>query len=239
MRNLTICAFALMAALFVLVPTAGADPPTREFIPAADFTISGSCSFDVGVHVVANKEYGITFANGATLATGALKMTLTNLSDPSKSITLNVPGPGLFTATSDGGLTIDAREARGCSSLRMCCCTPSDTRPLPSQRPESSRSVNREAPAQTFARCLPSNHHEGRTRTRYVSAPSSKTLFGLLLAPELALGALPTMKDELLFRPVVDPESRPASQPAGSQTLQHSSPCGIGGDLLRTHDIDL
>lgn len=108
MRNLTICTSALMAALFVLVPTAGAEPPTREFIPAADFTISGSCSFDVGVHVVANKEYGITFANGATLVTGALKATLTNLSDPSKSITLNVPGPGLSTATSDG-LTIDAR----------------------------------------------------------------------------------------------------------------------------------
>jgi hypothetical protein len=109
MRNLTICTFGVMAMLAVLAPTAGADPPTREFVPAADFTISGSCSFDVGVHVVANKEYGITFANGATLVTGALKFTLTNLSDPSKSITLNIPGPGLFTATSDGGLRIDAR----------------------------------------------------------------------------------------------------------------------------------
>ena len=109
MRNLTICTFGVMAMLAVLAPTAGADPPTREFVPAADFTISGSCSFDVGVHVVANKEYGITFANGATLVTGALKFTLTNLSDSSKSITLNIPGPGLFTATSDGGLRIDAR----------------------------------------------------------------------------------------------------------------------------------
>ena len=44
-----------------------------------------------------------------TLVTGALKMTLTNLSDPIKSITLNIPGPGLFTATDDGGLRIDAR----------------------------------------------------------------------------------------------------------------------------------
>jgi uncharacterized protein YaiE (UPF0345 family) len=109
MRNLTICTVALMAVLFVLAPTAGADPPTREFIPASDFTISGSCSFDVGVHIVTNNEYGITFANGATLVTGALKVTLTNLSDPSKSITLNIPGPGVFTATSDGGLRIDAR----------------------------------------------------------------------------------------------------------------------------------
>ena len=72
-------------------------------------TISGSCSFDVGAHFVANNEYGITFSNGATLVTGTLKVTLTNLSDPSKSVTLNIPGPGLFTATDDGGLRIDAR----------------------------------------------------------------------------------------------------------------------------------
>lgn len=109
MHRLTICTLGLIAMLFALAPTAGADPPTREFIPASDFTISGSCPFDVGVHVVANNEYGITFANGATLVTGTLKVTLTNLSDPSKSIRLNIPGPGLFTSTTDGGLRIDAR----------------------------------------------------------------------------------------------------------------------------------
>jgi hypothetical protein len=109
MRKLTICTLGLMALLAVLPATAGADPPTREFVPASDFTISGSCSFDVGVHIVANKEYAITFANGTTLVTGALKVTLTNLSSPSKSITLNIPGPGLYTATSDGGLRLDAR----------------------------------------------------------------------------------------------------------------------------------
>lgn len=109
MRNLTTCTLGLVVVLAVLAPTAVADPPTREFVPASDFPISGSCSFDVAVHVVANKEYGITFANGATLVTGALKVTLTNLSSPNKSITLNIPGPGLFTATSDGGLRIDAK----------------------------------------------------------------------------------------------------------------------------------
>jgi hypothetical protein len=108
MRNLMICTLGVMALLAVLASTAIADPPTREFIPASDFTISGSCSFDVAVHVVANKEYGITFANGATLVTGTLKVTLTNASDPTKSITLNIPGPGLYTAP-DGGLRLDAR----------------------------------------------------------------------------------------------------------------------------------
>ena len=107
MRNLTMCTLGLMALLAVVTATAGASPPTREFVPAPDFTISGSCPFDVRAHVVANNEYGITFANGATLVTGALKATLTNLSSPSESITLNIPGPGLFTATTDGGLRID------------------------------------------------------------------------------------------------------------------------------------
>jgi hypothetical protein len=99
------CAFVVLSFASV----AGAEPPVREFVPAADFTISGSCSFDVAVHVVANNEYGITFSNGATLVTGALKVTLTNVSDPTKSIALNIPGPGLNTVSGEGTLTIDAR----------------------------------------------------------------------------------------------------------------------------------
>jgi len=108
MRRLAICTLGVLAVWCTLAPAAGAEKPTREFIPAPDFVIEESCSFDVGVHVVANKEYGITFSNGATLVTGALKFTLTNLDNRSKSITLNIPGPGLFTFTSDGALTIDA-----------------------------------------------------------------------------------------------------------------------------------
>ena len=109
MRKILICAMCSVLFALVLVPLAGAGKPTREFIPASDFTISGSCAFDVGVHVVGNKEYGITFSDGATLVTGALKVQLTNLADQSKSIGLNIPGPGLFTATAGGGLRIDAR----------------------------------------------------------------------------------------------------------------------------------
>jgi len=109
MRKLAICTLGILAVWCTLAPAAGAEKPAREFIPAADFVIEGSCSFDVGAHFVVNKEYGITFSNGSTLVTGALKVTLTNLSNPSKSITLNIPGPGLLTFNSDGGLTIDAR----------------------------------------------------------------------------------------------------------------------------------
>ena len=109
MRKGVTCTLGIVAACLTLAPVAAAEKPVREFIPAADFVIEGSCSFDVGVHIVANKEYAITFSNGTTLVTGALKATLTNLSDPSKSVTLNVPGPGLYTFDSDGSLTLDAR----------------------------------------------------------------------------------------------------------------------------------
>lgn len=108
MRRLAICTLGMLAACCTLAQAAGAGKPTREFIPAADFVIQGSCSFDVGVHIIANNEYGITFSNGATLVTGALKATFTNLTDPSKSIALNVPGPGLTTFNDDGSVTIDA-----------------------------------------------------------------------------------------------------------------------------------
>jgi hypothetical protein len=109
LQRLLVLAASTALAMLTLAPVAGAEPPVREFVPASDFTISGSCAFDVAAHVVANKEYAITFSNGATLVTGALMATLTNVSDPTKSITLNIPGPGLNTVSDDGTLTIDAR----------------------------------------------------------------------------------------------------------------------------------
>jgi hypothetical protein len=99
----------IVALLSALVPSAAAEKPVREFLPASDFTISGSCPFDVGLHIVQNNAYAITFSDGATLITGALKIRVTNLSDPSKTLDLNIPGPGLYTFSEDGGLTIDAK----------------------------------------------------------------------------------------------------------------------------------
>jgi hypothetical protein len=40
--------------------------------------------------------------------TGAFKVTLTNMSDPAKSVDLNIPGPGTGTTTADGGLLLTA-----------------------------------------------------------------------------------------------------------------------------------
>jgi hypothetical protein len=83
--RLLVLAATIVLAVMSLASVAGAEQPVREFVPASDFTVSGSCAFDVAVHIVGNREYGITFSNGATLVTGSLKLTLTNVSDPTKN----------------------------------------------------------------------------------------------------------------------------------------------------------
>jgi hypothetical protein len=100
-------AVATVAALSA--PAAFAEKPIRQPpVPVADFTIPDSCSFAVGVHADTNKEVTKTFSDGRTLVTGAFKFTLTNLANTSKSISINIPGPGTFTTTDDGGLLLTA-----------------------------------------------------------------------------------------------------------------------------------
>jgi hypothetical protein len=91
--------FAMLALLaMIVVPVAAANKPTREFVPApSEFTLDASiCGFDVLVEVLTNKQYAITFSNGMTTVAGALKVRVTNLDDPTRSIVLNIPGPGFF-----------------------------------------------------------------------------------------------------------------------------------------------
>jgi hypothetical protein len=97
----------LLAALtaVLLVPTAAADPPTREFAPAADLTGQFCKGFQVHIHVVQNKEYFTVFSSGAALITGVLKLEVTNLST-GKTLALNASGPGVFNAD---GVTAAAR----------------------------------------------------------------------------------------------------------------------------------
>lgn len=91
------------ALALLLVPTALADPPSRDPLPpppGTSFTISGICSFDVQVTFDVNKEYLHTFTNGAQVITGALFATVTNLSN-GKSTSLNISGPGFSSVTSN------------------------------------------------------------------------------------------------------------------------------------------
>ena len=101
MQRLLLLAAAATIAAALVTPTATADKPIREPVPGDDFTLPASiCGFEVGVEVLTNKEKAITFSNGLTIVTGALKVRVTNLANTSKSLALNISGPGLFT--SDG-----------------------------------------------------------------------------------------------------------------------------------------
>jgi hypothetical protein len=97
MRRLT-AAFVAIASAALLVPAALADPPTREPTPppvGTSFAVSGSCSFDVQIDVLVNKEFTTTFTSGKQIITGRLVVRLTNLDNPSKSIVLQISGPGI------------------------------------------------------------------------------------------------------------------------------------------------
>ncbi|HEX2434182.1 MAG TPA: hypothetical protein VHI55_09575 [Gaiellaceae bacterium] len=79
----------------LLVPAALADKPAREPLPAPPFFLAtDSCSFDVRIDILVNKEFLTTFTSGKTLITGRLVARVTNLDDPSKSRVLNISGPG-------------------------------------------------------------------------------------------------------------------------------------------------
>ena len=95
MHRLTV-AFAAILSSALVVPAALADKPTREPLPAPpSFTISGSCSFDVQVDVLVNKEFITTFTSGKQIITGRLVVRVTNLDNPSKSRVLQISGPGI------------------------------------------------------------------------------------------------------------------------------------------------
>jgi hypothetical protein len=97
----SLAALATVAA--ITVPVAAASKPVIEPLPAEDFTLPADiCGFEVAVDIVANKSKAIMFGDGRTMTTGKLKVRLTNLDDPTRSIALNIPGPGRFD---ESGLT--------------------------------------------------------------------------------------------------------------------------------------
>lgn len=108
MKGLAALFSALVLGVLVAAPTAGSTRPDRFFLPNADTVISDVCSFDVELHVIQNNEYVTVFSDGHYIITGALMVQLTNLSDPTNSMVLNIPGPGIVTPTADGGLVVRA-----------------------------------------------------------------------------------------------------------------------------------
>jgi hypothetical protein len=86
---------AAIVASALTVPAALADKPIREPLPAPPFLIvSDSCSFDVRIDFLVNKEFITTYSSGKQLITGRLVVRLTNLADPTQSRVLQISGPG-------------------------------------------------------------------------------------------------------------------------------------------------
>jgi hypothetical protein len=95
---------ALLAACaaMALVPTAAADPPTREPLPFLEATGQFCTDFQVHIAATQNKEALTIFSSGAALVTGVLKVEVTNLSTGT-SLVLNISGPGRFNV--DGSIS--------------------------------------------------------------------------------------------------------------------------------------
>jgi hypothetical protein len=98
MRKVLSSLAALLIVAAIAVPVAATSgPPVIEPLPAEDFTIPADiCGFEVAVDILANNSKAIMFGDGRTMITGTLKVRLTNLDDPTRSIALNIPGPGTF-----------------------------------------------------------------------------------------------------------------------------------------------
>ncbi len=91
-----VVALAVILTSALVVPAALADKPIREPLPTPPtLTVSDSCSFDVRIDFLANKEFITTFTSGKQIITGRLVVRVTNLENPSKSRVLNVSGPGI------------------------------------------------------------------------------------------------------------------------------------------------
>ena len=90
-------ALLALCAAGLLVPTAAAEPPTREPLPFPEATGQFCADFQVSVRATQNKEVATVFSNGVALVTGVLKVEVTNL-ESGKTIALNISGPGKFSA---------------------------------------------------------------------------------------------------------------------------------------------
>jgi hypothetical protein len=108
-RKCVLALLGLAALALSVVSAASAEPPTRTFVGATPVSGPFCPGFDVLVTPVFNKEYAITFSNGAVIIEGPSFSDVTNLSN-GKTIEINSSGPGFFSAD---GSTLTAPGAQG------------------------------------------------------------------------------------------------------------------------------
>lgn len=128
---------ATVFGLLALALPALADKPIITLVPATPFTLSGgpaagSCTFDVGVVPTPNRPNGerqILFDATSAIIAGPLFLTLTNLSDPTKTLTVNASGPGKINIAGNeetllgpaflGGFPPNVTEAAGLPAVSI------------------------------------------------------------------------------------------------------------------------
>ncbi len=104
-----VLAVTAVAMLLVTAPVALADAPSREFLPAGtiEFAPGETCAFGVTIDFPANNEYATTFTlrSGATWVHIAGRLVVT-VSHGTKSVELNISGPGRTVSNPDGSATM-------------------------------------------------------------------------------------------------------------------------------------
>jgi hypothetical protein len=100
------------AVTAVAAPVASAEKPIRFPLPPPPSTLPADiCGFPIDVQTLSINETGTVFSNGIFMANGKLKVRLTNGSDPTKSVDLNISGPGKLIPQPDGTTLVKAEGA--------------------------------------------------------------------------------------------------------------------------------
>jgi len=116
LNRFVVAAGAALLVLSAAVPAVIAAAPSRDYLATPDYIDLGAgdaCAFPVRIGFVANKEYGVTFADAQgnllrQLIAGTLVVSLTNTLN-GKSITVDISGPARVTAHADGSSTFVLR----------------------------------------------------------------------------------------------------------------------------------
>jgi hypothetical protein len=100
----------MVGGLATASPALAGRGPKWEIVDYEPFTLPAEfCGFDIGVSFPVNDQYSklLKTSDGsvATLATGSLRVSLTNL-ETGKTITENISGPSKTTVSSDGSAVI-------------------------------------------------------------------------------------------------------------------------------------
>jgi len=103
---------AAMSSLAIAAPVFAVAPERSPWIAPDPFEFAAgeACTFPVRLEVTANGAYTLSYVDGNgnpdhAISIGRIFVRLTNVDDPSKSIEVNISGPGFTTFHDDGSQT--------------------------------------------------------------------------------------------------------------------------------------